>query len=136
MKQTSSEKPYSWKQEHNKLWDKYVPASGAADTLQGELVRIVGKLVDQAYRNGNCNWDNDHEVMWRFVAEKLTEDSTFSDEHKKGIRSDVEEIIRDESCPDVSGDGSVYYRVNEKVVDWCLTHEDPIPFQPDGTYSR
>lgn len=129
-------KQYNWKQEHQKLWDAHVPPSGPATTLQGELIRICGKLVDQAYRNGNGNWDEDHVTMWRFVADQITADSTFDDETKATIRELVEEIIRDEACPDLSGDGSTYYRVNERAVDWCVAHSDPIPFEADGSYSR
>ena len=127
---------YNWKKEHGRLWDEYVPPSGPADTLQGELIRICGKLIDQAYRNGNCNWDDDHETMWRFVGQKITADDTFDDDTKVEIRLVVEEIIRNEAIPDLRGDGSTYYRVNEKAVDWCMAHPDSIPFQPDGSYSR
>src|SRR5262245_42672150 len=66
-------KSYNWKQEHYRLWAALVPKQGQADTLQGELIRIVGKLTDEAYRNGNMNWDADCEKMWRFVAKQLCE---------------------------------------------------------------
>lgn len=129
-------KGYNWKKEHQRLWDAYVPASGPANTLQGELVRIVGKLVDQAYRNGNCNWDKDHETMWRFVAERIADDPIFPADEQQRIRETVEQIIRDEACPDVSGDGSTYYYVNERLIDWCMAHPEPIPFEPHGSYRR
>ena len=135
-KSSDEPKSYDWKKEHQRLWDTLVPASGAADTLQGELVRIVGKLIDQAYRNGNCNWDADHEAMWRFVATQITADDTFSEVEKAAIQNTVDEIIRDEACPDLSGDGSTYYRVNERTIDWCMAHPDPMPFEPDGSYRR
>ena len=127
---------YNWKKEHQRLWASHVPASGHADTLQGELVRIVGKLVDQAYRNGNGNWDDDHVTMWRFVAQHIGADPIFSEEEQLLIRETVEVIISDEACPDLSGDGSTYYLINEKVVDWCMAHPIPIPFVSDGSYSR
>ena len=136
MKLFRKSKSYNWKSEHQKLWEAHVPDSGSADTIQGELVRIVGKLVDQAYRNGNCNWDSDHVTMWRFIATKITNDKTFSNKEKNLIHNTVEEIIRDEACPDLSGDGSTYYTVNEKVIDWCIAHPEPISFEPDGSYSR
>ncbi|MCW1885446.1 hypothetical protein OKA04_11960 [Luteolibacter flavescens] len=128
--------PYNWKHEHGRLWDAHVPPSGPAKTLQGELIRICGKLVDQAYRNGNGNWDADHETMWRFVARQITEDDTFPEAEKQVIRELVETIIRDEATPDLSGDGSTYYRVNERAVDWCMAHPEPIPHVPDGSYRR
>lgn len=64
-------KLYDWKKEHERLWAALVPNEGQADTLQGELIRIAGKLTDEAYRNGNINWDSDCERMWRFVAKHL-----------------------------------------------------------------
>ena len=127
---------YNWKQEHKRLWEAYVPPHGTADTLQGELIRICGKLVDQAYRNGNCNWCDDHATMWRFVATQITADETFDEETKLDIQDIVEEIIRDETRPDLRGDGSTYYIVNEKAVAWCMAHPDPIPFKSDGSYSQ
>lgn len=136
MKDLGGQKSYNWKKEHQRLWKAYVPAQGPAETLQGELVRIVGKLVDQAYRNGNCNWDADHETMWRFVSDRITADQTFTDQDKVMIRETTEEIIRDEASPDLSGDGSTYYRINEKVIDWCMAHPEVIPFELDGSYHR
>ena len=35
------------------LWNTYVPKKGQALTVQGELVRAVEKLRDEAQRNGN-----------------------------------------------------------------------------------
>jgi hypothetical protein len=127
---------YDWKKEHARLWDQLVPRNGQADTLQGELIRIVGKLVDQAYRNGNGNWDDDHERMWRFIGENISYDPTFAPPDQRLIRQTIDDIIRDQDCPDLSGDGSTYYFINEKVVDWCRAHPALIPHQPDPTSRR
>ncbi len=126
-------KPYDWKKEQAKLWQALVPPSGQADTLQGELIRIAGKLTDQAFRNGNMNWDADHERMWRFVREKIAGDPIFEPKEQKLIREKIEEIIRDQECPDLSGEGCPYYIVTEKVVDWCLAHPVPIKYIADPT---
>lgn len=129
-------KRYQWKKEQSRLWTELVPPDGQADTLQGELIRIAGKLTDQAYRNGNCNWDASHERMWRFIGEKIAGDTIFSREEQAIIRENIEEIIREEACPDLSGDGSPYYIITEKVVDWCMAHPDPIPHQKDPNLKR
>lgn len=127
---------YNWKKEHTRLWNKLVPAQGQAATLQGELIRIAGKLTDQAYRNGNCNWDADHERMWRFVGQHLHDPEVFSTQQRKLIREKIDEIIRDRDTPDLSGDGSCYYLIMEKVVDWCMVHPAPIPHQKDRKLKR
>lgn len=129
-------KAYNWKKEQGRLWKELVPAQGQADTLQGELIRIAGKLTDEAYRNGNENWDSEHERMWRFIADKIAADRVFSAKEQALIRAKIEEIIRDKECPDLSGDGSPYYIITEKVVDWCMAHPEPIPHQKDPTLKR
>jgi hypothetical protein len=129
-------KRYDWKKEHARLWKELVPPEGQADTLQGELIRIAGKLTDQAFRNGNMNWDADHERMWRFIGKKITDDSTFSAQDRELVHEKIEEIIRDEKCPNLSGDASPYYAVSEKVVDWCIAHPTPIPHSEDPTLKR
>jgi hypothetical protein len=95
-------KPYNWKKEQTRLWGALVPATGQADTLQGELIRISGKLTDQAFRNGNMNWDADHERMWRFIGRHLDDPATFTNKEGALIREKIEEIIRDNETPDVA----------------------------------
>ncbi|MGD1927997.1 MAG: ankyrin repeat domain-containing protein [Leptolyngbyaceae cyanobacterium] len=45
------------------LWDLLVPSSGPCKTLQGEVVRIAGRVRDEWYRNGGGNWDRDYASM-------------------------------------------------------------------------
>jgi len=127
---------YDWRDELERLWNALVPPSGRAETLQGELIRIAGKLTDQAYRNGNMNWDDDHEAMWRFVGRSLDDPGTFSDEQREAIRNAIGEIIRDHDAPDLSGNGSCYYLISERVVDWCIAHPRAIRLEPGETYGR
>jgi hypothetical protein len=129
-------KQYEWTVEHDRLWEALVPKRGQAETLQGELVRIAGKLTDEAYRNGNINWGPDCEKMWRFVGRHLDDPATFPPEERALIRAEIEKIIRDRDNPDVSGHGSPYYVVSEKVVDWCMAHPEPIPHQPDPSLRK
>jgi hypothetical protein len=125
------DKSYNWKREQGRLWDALVPQTGRANTLQGELIRIAGKLTDEAYRNGNDNWDDESAAMWRFVGQHVADPDTFIPEQLAEIREAVASIIRDYDRPDVSGDGSPYYLVSERVVDWCIAHPDPHPV-PDN----
>jgi hypothetical protein len=41
--------------EYDALWDKLVPAEGEADTIEGELIRCIGRLFYEYCNNGNCN---------------------------------------------------------------------------------
>ncbi|MCA9643634.1 MAG: ankyrin repeat domain-containing protein [Myxococcales bacterium] len=48
---------------HKELWDSLVPSRGACTTVQGEVVRISGRIADEWYRNGGANWDGDYRAM-------------------------------------------------------------------------
>jgi Ankyrin repeats (3 copies) len=52
-----------WQDQHQELWELLVPSSGAADTVQGEVIRIPGKIRDELERNGGVNWDSDYKKM-------------------------------------------------------------------------
>jgi hypothetical protein len=53
----------SWQEQHNALWEYLVPSQGAAKTVQGEVIRITGRVSDELYRNGGVNWDADYRKM-------------------------------------------------------------------------
>lgn len=62
-KSAISAKSPNWKDAHQELWELLVPSSGAASTIQGEMIRISGRLHDELYRNGGGNWDSDFRKM-------------------------------------------------------------------------
>ena len=117
---------YKWWKEHARLWDELVPASGQCETVQGEIVRCIGKLTDEAYRNGNCNWGDGHRRMTEYVEAVLLSDDTFTEDRKARIRADAAEIM-DSERPNLGGHGTCYYNLTEAVVDWCLAKEALIP---------
>lgn len=41
----------------SRLWDQLVPDSGQCKTLQGEVIRIAGRVGYEVYDNGGINWD-------------------------------------------------------------------------------
>ena len=43
--------------QHGELWDLLVPDSGQCQTLQGEVIRIAGRVGHEMYDNGGINWD-------------------------------------------------------------------------------
>ena len=43
--------------QYGELWDLLVPDSGQCRTLQGEVIRIAGRVGHEVYDNGGINWD-------------------------------------------------------------------------------
>jgi len=52
-----------WGDRFEELWAMLVPSRGAADTVQGEVIRIAGKIRGELDRNGGANWDADFRKM-------------------------------------------------------------------------
>ncbi|WP_414831758.1 ankyrin repeat domain-containing protein [Afifella sp. YEN Y35] len=52
-----------WEDRFNELWELLVPSSGAAQTVQGEVVRLAGKIQRELDGNGGANWDDDFHRM-------------------------------------------------------------------------
>lgn len=45
------------------LWDYLIPPYGKAQTAQGEIIRIAGRVKHEFLDNGCINWDDEFEKM-------------------------------------------------------------------------
>ncbi|HEX4847662.1 MAG TPA: ankyrin repeat domain-containing protein [Novosphingobium sp.] len=55
--------PGSWQDQHQALWELLVPSSGAAATVQGEVIRLSGRIDYEIAVNGGANWDEGYRKM-------------------------------------------------------------------------
>ena len=106
------------------IWQNYVPKSGQADTVQGELLRANEKLRDESQRNGNINWDQGHEILARFILETLQSSSDVPAEAKVQLERDILRIL-DYEHPYTEDD--LFDRVEKVIFDWYLRNKEPIP---------
>lgn len=109
--------------EARELWHTYVPEQGQADTVQGELIRAVEKLRDEAQRNGNINWSGDHEILAEFLRDTLVNSLLFDDVATQEIKADVARIL-DFEHPETSDDP--YDRLADRIVEWSREHPEPV----------
>lgn len=65
------------------LWDYLVPASGKAQTAQGEIIRIAGRVQHEFLDNGCINWDEDFKKMLDAFLEYLQLGNGFDEEDLK-----------------------------------------------------
>ncbi|NHZ89858.1 hypothetical protein F2P45_12665 [Massilia sp. CCM 8733] len=52
-----------WESQHQELWDALVRPKGYAATVQGEVIRISGRIGRELDGNGGANWDSDYKRM-------------------------------------------------------------------------
>ncbi len=56
-------KAKTWAARHAELWQMLIPSAGAAATVQGEVIRITGRLWRELEGNGGANWHEDFKLM-------------------------------------------------------------------------
>lgn len=52
-----------WEDRYGQLWDLLVPSGGPAATVQGEVVRLAGRIAHEIDGNGGINWSRDFAMM-------------------------------------------------------------------------
>jgi len=110
-------------EEAREVWRRYVPRQGQSDTVQGELLRCVEKLRDEAERNGNGNYGAQHRRLVSFLRTMLTA-RDFPAEQAAQLRADLKLISRADYPVT---DDDVWDRITERLMEWCLAHPDPVP---------
>ena len=107
------------------IWKTYVPQSGQAATVQGELLRAIEKLADEAQRNGNINFNADcHGILISYLRKYLTDETLFDKETILQINKDLD-TISIEDRPYTEDD--LYDRIRNNVYDWYLKNKTPLP---------
>ena len=115
--QTTAER---WQDQYNELWEMLVPASGNAETVQGEAIRICGAISYEILDNGGINWCNRHQEMCVKLLELLSRHDALLLANNKEIEKILSKIIsRNENEEDVD-------RLVELVTRWVMNNRTPI----------
>lgn len=98
------------------IWKTFVPRSGQADTVQGEMLRASEKLRDEAQRNGNINFnENCHSLLIAYLRKYLSDPRLFYDTLIDQINTDLDRLS-ESNHPYLEDD--IYDRINDRIVDW------------------
>ena len=81
-------------EEARNIWQQFVPQAGQADTVQGELLRAVEKLRDEAIRNGNGNWDEGFRILLSYLKQHLLDEAVFSTDQISRSKSILNRLRR------------------------------------------
>lgn len=107
-----------WQDQHQELWEMLVPSSGSARTVQGEVIRISGRVSDEIEGNGGVNWDGDYRAMTKAFLSHL------------GSGTPLPTALLDEVTAIVAGlraTGGETQRLCEVAVEWVRLNPTPIP---------
>lgn len=107
------------------IWQNFVPNSGQANTVQGEMLRAIEKLRDEAQRNGNINFnENCHSLLIAYLRKNLTDSTVFNDILISQISSDLDRLS-ESNHPYLEDD--IYDRINDRIVDWFDKNPNGLP---------
>lgn len=97
------------------LWDFLVPISGRAQTAQGEVIRIAGRIDHEIMNNGGLNWDKNYTKMLETFFEYMSLGNPLENnaETAKRISSALIECARKRIC-----DEHMCAELCECAVDW------------------
>ncbi|MCJ8314552.1 MAG: ankyrin repeat domain-containing protein [Saccharospirillaceae bacterium] len=119
--------PENWT--YNDIADEFVPRSGLADSKQGELARVIGRLIHEHNNNGNINWDDSFIQLTDWFEINLSDESVFDETELSQIKQDIKQIkINGESGRLAKvGEVNEYTRLMDLVVIWCKRNPKKMP---------
>lgn len=118
----------NWAAQHEELWNYLVPAKGHAETIQGEVIRITGKVSHEILDNGGVNWDKDFRKMLDALIQYFMTGTPLSDIELQEATTLAKQLR------DVTGNEESA-RLCELAVHWVLANPNPIMMQPPA-YKR
>ncbi len=114
-------KAKTWQTQHQELWNLLVPSQGPAATVQGEVIRISGRIANELEGNGGANWDADYKRMADAFLEHVQGGKPLSPPDLAEAAAIVAEVKRE------SGDTA---RMAELAVKWVMQNPDPVKLNP------
>lgn len=136
---------YVFDDELSDLWKKLVPKEGEAETIQGEMVRAIGRIKGDYYRNGFGNWYPHYYKLSQFLATYLIDESTFKPFTLSVLRADIRALnaygssVMAAGNPyetfhfslfETTGIEEAFERLDAAIVVWCKRHPELIPYKP------
>lgn len=109
-----------WQGQFNELWDYLIPASGPATILQGEVIRIVGRVSHEVLDNGGMNWDRDFRSMLEALLRHLGTGNALTAIELEEAAALVHQLRNGNGDEEPA-------RLTELAVKWVLANSLPIP---------
>ena len=109
---------HTWEERYEQAWTLLVPSSGSAITVQGEVVRIAGRVNDELLRNAIGNWDKEYRKMLTAISGYLQQGNSLSESELAEVTDIQKHILED--------DGTGTQRLCELATAWVVQNPQPI----------
>jgi len=108
----------TWEARYEQAWTLLVPSNGSATTVQGEVVRIAGRVNDELLRNAMGNWDKEYRKMLTAISGYLQQGNPLSESELAEVADIQKHILED--------DGTGTQRLCELATAWVVQNPQPI----------
>ena len=108
----------TWEARYEQAWTLLVPSNGSATTVQGEVVRIAGRVNDELLRNAMGNWDKEYRKMLTTISGYLQQGNSLSESELAEVADIQKHILED--------DGTGTQRLCELATAWVVQNPQPI----------
>ena len=108
----------TWEKRYEQAWELLVPSRDKASTMQGEVVRIAGKVNDELLRNAMGNWDREYRKMLNAISGYLQQGNSLSENELSEVADIQKHILED--------DGTGTKRLCELATAWVVQNPQPI----------
>ncbi|WP_411343284.1 ankyrin repeat domain-containing protein [Paenibacillus sp. WLX1005] len=111
-----------WQHQHEELWRLLIPSTGSAQTVQGEVIRITGKISREILGNGGVNWDGEFRKMLRALLHHFTLGTPLSDAQLEEAEALVKQLRNGDGMEEPA-------RLCELAVAWVLLNPQPMTLE-------
>ena len=108
----------TWEKRYMQAWDSLVPSNGSATTVQGEVVRIAGRVNNELLRNAMGNWNKEYRKMLTAISGYLQQGNSLSENELAEVADIQKHILED--------DGTGSQRLCELATAWVVQNPKPI----------
>lgn len=113
------------------IWQNFVPKSGQADSVQGELLRQIEKLRNEACDNGNINWNEDFVWFCDFLKKTFQEAELFDEDRMHKIECALEYIKDNGNYAMAYADGEILDE-DVDIIHLAYTKDDLYDYLADA----
>jgi hypothetical protein len=112
------------------LWEDLVPEQGQATSIQGEILRAVGRLAGEDRRNGCVNWDKYYEHLVEFLRNWLPNERVFNAVQRARMSKDLDAVVANgREGIDYQVIRVVFGRLIEDAAAYCRACPDLVPIE-------
>jgi len=108
----------TWEKRYEQAWELLVPSSGRASTVQGEVVRIAGRVNDELLRNAMGNWNKEYRKMLTAISGYLQQGNPLLESELAEVADIQKHILED--------DGTGTQRLCELATAWVVLNPEPM----------